>query len=52
MTMKELRAKIQKQVDELNAKYETLDKSDYIERANVLGRINGLLQASLMSFGK
>ena len=51
MTMQELREKIQKQVDELNAEYETLPQDDYIERANVLGKINGLLNASILTYG-
>lgn len=52
MTMKKLREKIQKQVDELNAQYEKLPKDDYVERSNVLGKINGLLTASILSYGE
>lgn len=52
MTMQELRAKINKEIEELNAKYETIPENDIVERANVLGKINGLLTASILSFGE
>ena len=51
MTMQELRAKIQKQVDELNAKYETIPEDEIVERSAILGKINGLLTASILSYG-
>ena len=51
MTIQELRIKIQKEVDELNAKYETIPEDEHIERANILGKINGLLTAGILSYG-
>ena len=52
MTMQELRAKINKEIDELNAKYDALSEDDIVERANILGKINGLLTASILSYGE
>lgn len=50
--MKELREKLHKEIDELNAKYETIPENEIVERANVLGKINGLLTASIISYGR
>ena len=52
MTMKELREKLHKEIDKLNAKYETIPENEIVERANVLGKINGLLTASIISYGR
>ena len=51
MTIKELREKLQKEIDSLKQKYETIPENDHTERANILGKINGLLTACILSYG-
>ena len=51
MTMKELRDKIHKEIDELYKRYYALPEIEYLERATILGRINGLLTACILSYG-
>lgn len=51
MSIKELRIKLQKEIDALKLKYESIDEKDHVERANVLGKINGLLTACILSYG-
>ena len=52
MTIEELRKKLQEKIDVLKDKYETIPENEIVERANVLGKINGLLTASIISYGK
>lgn len=52
MTMQELREKLQKEIDELKEKYNAVSENDYLEKGIILGKINGLLTASILSFGE
>lgn len=52
MTIQKLRETLQKKVDELKTKYETISENDVVERANILGQINGLLTACILSYGE
>ena len=51
MTMEELRIKLQKEIDSLKEKYETISENDYVERATILGKISGLLTACICTYG-
>ena len=47
MTKQELLNQIQKDIDELQEYLTKVDEKDYIEKGNILGKINGLLTAKL-----
>lgn len=50
MTIEKLRKKLQEKIDDLKDKYGTIPENEFLERANILGKINGLLTALNMSY--
>lgn len=51
MTMKELREKLQKEIDTLKEKLNNTPENEHVERASLLGKIGGLLTACILSYG-
>ena len=50
MNKYEFRQRIQEEIETLEREYASIPECDYVERANVLGKINGLLTAKLISY--
>ena len=50
MDKKEYQKRLQEEIDSLKEQYNKLPENDYVERGSVLGKINGLLTAKILSY--